>query len=204
MGIGPMLICGFGPFPAAPANPTAEVVARLRDQAWAPSDAGAAYAVLPTEWDAGPQAALRSLEDSGAGAVLLTGVAVSAEGFRLELVARNHSDVLARDAAGAYCPAPAIQADGPPTRPVTAPAEAMLEALRGHSFPAAVSTDAGAYLCNHVLYALLAATEVPVGFLHVPQAVECVPHAGFILNELEAAVKVAAEAFAASLEPSRS
>jgi pyrrolidone-carboxylate peptidase len=66
MGIGPLLICGFGPFPAAPENPAGIVVGRLKEQGWKPSDFGAAYAVLPTEWEGAPAAALAAVRAASA------------------------------------------------------------------------------------------------------------------------------------------
>lgn len=201
MGIGPLLVCGFGPFPAAPDNPAGLVVERLRAQGWAPPEYDLAYAVVPTEWAAAPDAALAAMEASGAAGLLLVGVSIKATGFQLELVARNHVDVTRADASGACRADPLVAADGPEARPVTGPAEAILEALRGHKLPAGVSTDAGAYLCNYTFYRLLGQVTQPIAFLHVPQARECAPGAGFGIDEIEYGVRVAAEAFARTLAP---
>lgn len=198
-----LLICGFGPFPEAPANPACAVVERLRDEGWTPSDDGAAWAVLPTVWAKAPQAALEAIAQADAAALLLVGVAVSAEGFKVELVARNSANALARDAVGAYAPGETIDPEGPPRLPVTAPAEAMLEAIRGVDLPAGASTDAGAYICNYTLYRVLQQTSLPVAFLHVPQAHECDPRSPFYLADLASGVKAAAEAFIEALEPKR-
>lgn len=196
-----LLICGFGPFPEAPANPACAVVEQLRDERWNPSDDGVAWAVIPTVWAAAPDEVLKALEDSKADGLLLIGVAVGAEGFKIELVARNHADPLARDAAGAYAPGDIIEPDGPAKLPVTGPDETMLEAIRGVDLPAGASTDAGAYICNYTLYKVLQRAAVPAGFLHVPQAHECDPRSPFYLADLASAVKAAAEAFAKGLEP---
>jgi pyroglutamyl-peptidase len=195
-----LLICGFGPFPGAPANPACAVVEQLQASGWTPSDAGASWSVLPTVWAEAPQAALDALTQSGADAMLLIGVEVSAEGFKIELVARNHADCLARDAQGAYAHGDPIDAEGPPKLGVTGPAEAMLEAVRAVDLPAGISTDAGAYICNYTLYRVLQTTIAPVGFVHVPQAHECDPHSAFYLADLCAGVKAAAEAFVKALE----
>jgi pyroglutamyl-peptidase len=199
MGIGPLLICGFGPFPAAPENPAGIVVGRLKEQGWKPSDFGAAYAVLPTEWEGAPAAALAAVRAASASGVLLVGVAVKAIGFQIELRAVNHADPVAVDAAGAACGRTVVAPDGPELLPCTAPAEQMLEIMRGHNLSTGVSTDAGAYICNATYYHLLAEAGVPVVLLHVPQAMECGPPGGVVLAEIERAVQVAAEAFAADL-----
>lgn len=203
MGLGPLLICGFGPFPDAPRNPSGLAVANLREQNWSPSEDGAAYALLPTEWEGAPAAALAAAKESGASGVLLVGVAVKAIGFQLELRALNRSDPGAPDAAGARCFGPQVVAGGPEILGSTAPLEAMLEVMRGHNISTAISTDAGSYICNHAYYRLLAEADAPVALLHVPQAVECEPQSGFVLAEIERAIQVAAEVFAAALRQDR-
>jgi pyrrolidone-carboxylate peptidase len=75
----------------------------------------------------------------------------------------------------------------------------MHTALVEARLPSALSDDAGSYLCNFTLYRQLAASPLPSGFLHVPQARECDPVAMFDLADIERAVKVVAEAFAADL-----
>ena len=162
-----LVIWGFGPFPQAPANPSALAVEHLEQAGWAPPGAQVSYAVLPTTWGAAAQTALAARQTHDADAVLLVGVAVGATAFRLETVARNRAGQTLVDAAGERWDHPLIDPAGPDERAVTAPVAAMERAIRDEGLAVTLSRDAGDYLCNFTLYRLLA--EHPVtAFLHVP------------------------------------
>jgi pyroglutamyl-peptidase len=188
-----LLICGFGPFPRAPHNPAGLAVERLRRQGWTPPGGEAAYALAPTVWREAPQIALSALKGSRADAVLLVGVAVDAAGFRVETVARNHATPTLADAAAQLWPGGVVDPEGPPTRPVTAPVQAMLDAIAAEGLPVELSSDAGDYLCNFTLYRVLGATP-RVGFLHVPSVGD-----RFSLDDIVTAIRAAAAAFTANL-----
>lgn len=188
-----LLICGFGPFAQAPDNPTGLAVERLNRDGWAPPGGEAAYALLPTVWDEAPEAAFAALRDSRADAVLLTGVAVGAAGFRIETLARNHASQTHADAAGRLWLRGMVDPHGPDTRPITAPVQALLEAITAEGLPAALSSDAGDYLCNFTLYRVLAAGR-RTAFLHVPATGEL-----FSLDDIVTAIRAAATALAAQL-----
>ena len=51
----------------------------------------------------------------------------------------------------------AIDPDGPLALPSSLPVDAIVAALRAEEIPAAVSRDAGGYLCNHIFYVLMGA-----------------------------------------------
>ena len=188
-----LLICGFGPFPDALDNPAAPAVERLKLDHWATSGATVEYAVLPTVWDEAPKTALEALKAFSAHAVLLVGVAVHAELFRVETRARNRVSQIHADAQGRFWPSPLIDDNGPAERFVIAPAQAMTAAIQARGLTAALSSDAGDYLCNFTLYRLLA--EVPMtAFLHVPTLSPRID-----LDSIVTAVRAAAQAFAADL-----
>jgi pyroglutamyl-peptidase len=185
----PLLICGFGPFSEAPDNPSALAVERLRQDGWAPPGVAVGYAVLPTAWTKAPETAFEAVRAISADAVLLVGVAVKSEAFRVETLARNRASQVHADAAGRLWPSAIIDAAGPAARPVIAPVEAMTAAIQAQGLPAALSSDAGDYLCNFTLFRLLA--EVPMtAFLHVPA-----PGPRIGLDDILAAVRAAAQAF---------
>ena len=190
-----LLICGFGPFPEAPDNPSALAVRRMQAEGWSPATAHAAYAILPTEWVKAPQTALQAAREADAAAILIVGVAVRANGFRVETLARNRASTTHPDAAGARWPQATIDMDGPDERQVLAPVEAMRGAIAAQGLPAALSKDAGDYLCNFTLYRVIAEAEGrPAAFLHVPPISDA-----WTLDDIEIAVCAAAEAFAANL-----
>ncbi len=169
------LVTGFGPFPGVDDNPTAAVVAVI-DRLAGAEIAGAEIAraeivtaVLPVSWRRGPAALLAALDavraDHGPPDVVLhLGVAVGADRLRVERL------------AAAAC-RQALDVDGalPDSTPSGAEARFDVEALARHlvnaDLPAAVSDDAGAYLCNAIFAAGLrwaGPHGALVAFLHVP------------------------------------
>lgn len=90
----------------------------------------------------------------------------------------------------------------------TFPAQAILSALESAGVPARLSTDAGTYLCNHILFRSLhrAASEgepQSVGFLHLPRLSEQLgpgeEPASLPLQVLARAVEAACRAMAAQM-----
>lgn len=194
-----LLLCGFGAFPAAPFNPAGVVVETLSAQDWRPAAGQADYLVLPVIWEEAFTVLSRRLRADPFDGVLILGVAVGSDAFRIERQARNHAVTTKPDHAGRLSDSRQILFGGQEILPVTAPCEAMHAALVDVGLPVVLSDDAGAYLCNFTLYRLLAGSRLPSGFLHVPQARECDPDARFELADLERAVKAAVEAFATDL-----
>ena len=66
-----LLITGFGPFPGASINPTAEVVQRLIDQAWAPRGARVRALVAPVRWAGSAEMIDEALRESGCDGALM-------------------------------------------------------------------------------------------------------------------------------------
>lgn len=195
-----LLLCGFGSFPEAPLNPSAAVVSSLAREAWAPDGAAVDFLTLPVQWQGSVETILRQLQAQPADGVLVVGVAVEAQVFRVEHTGRNCAARERPDHAGRVWERPFIDETGAAELAATAPCEAMMRALAAEGLPAVRSDDAGDYLCNFTLYRLLAAGAADkVGFLHVPQARECAPQAAFALDQIRTAVCAAAGAFAAEL-----
>lgn len=201
MGLSPapparLLICGFGPFPGAPVNPTEAVVRALAEEGWRPPRAEARYLVLPVLWDAAPALVLESVMGWRCDGVLLTGLALRARTFRVETLARNR--VAPRpDAAGTVPASDDVVEGGPRTLAATAPADRMLSRLTAAGLAAEASTDAGDYLCNSTFYRLLAAEDAPpAGFLHAPPV-----GPGLGLDEIARAVRACALAFCETPRP---
>ncbi len=195
-----LLLCGFGSFPEAPLNPSAAVVSILAREAWAPAGVEVDFLTLPVQWKGSVETILRKIQDRPAEGVLVVGVAVEAEAFRVEHTGRNCAARERPDHAGRVWDQPLIDGAGADEIAATAPCATMLEALAAEGLPVVRSDDAGDYLCNFTLYRLLAAGVAPaVGFLHVPQARECAPSAAFSLDQIRQAVCAAACAFASEL-----
>ncbi|MDP2212740.1 hypothetical protein [Phenylobacterium sp.] len=195
-----LLLAGFGSFPAAPLNPSAAVIATLARESWAPPGAQIDYLTLPVQWQGATETILRQLQTSPADGVLVVGVAVEAEAFRVETLGRNCASPERPDQAGRVWGSPLIADAGEDVIAASAPCQAMASALETEGLPVDLSEDAGDYLCNFTLYRLLhAKAAARVGFLHVPQARECAEAAAFDLAQIRQAVTAAAGAFCAEL-----
>lgn len=191
-----LLICGFGAFPEAPLNPSAAVIEALSREGWAPGASEIQYETLPVAWRGSVQAILAHATPGRFDGVLVVGVAVEADAFRVETLGRNVANPDRVDHAGERWSSPVIAADAPAALPATAPWRAMLERLAAADLAAHASEDAGDYLCNFTLYSLLAEAAAPaVGFLHVPQARECDANAAFVLADIDRAIRACVHAF---------
>jgi pyroglutamyl-peptidase len=168
-----ILLTGFGPFPGAPYNPTAPLVARLArlrrpvlaDVTIVPHVFATSYAAVDREL---PKLIAKHKPD----ALLMFGLAPRTRFIRIETRARNALALLP-DVGGALPRGRAIAAGKPPALTMPAPAHRLLTAARATGLPAALSRDAGRYLCNYLCWrAASAAGKRPrvAAFVHVPNA----------------------------------
>ena len=89
--------------------------------------------------------------------------------IHVERVARNAVDPARPDAAGFAPRLARARRSGPDVLEATLPVDAVFEALSAAGHAAALSDDAGRYVCNATLYRSLHAGAAPrVGFIHVP------------------------------------
>ena len=100
------------------------------------------------------------------------GLATRTPHIRIETRARN-AFALIPDVTGMAPQARGIAAAGPPTLALPAPARRLLAAARAARVPAALSRDAGRYLCNYLCWRAAEAARRPKGprltaFVHVP------------------------------------
>jgi len=168
-----ILITGFGPFPGAPFNPTEILVrwlVRLRRPALAdvrlvPHVFVTSYAAVDREL---PSLIRRHKPD----ALLMFGLAGRTPHLRIETSARNA--VAAAADADRYAPTMHAIARGRPGRlALRTPARRLLAGARAARVPAALSRDAGRYLCNYLCWRATEAAQENGGpklaaFVHVP------------------------------------
>ena len=104
-------------------------------------------------------------------AILHFGLAVGARAIRIETRAMNAVCPYRRDAAG-MTPSRIIDPGGPAIRRVTMPLGALHKGMAQRGLAVRRSQDAGAYLCNAILYASLAwcagQRQAHAVFIHVP------------------------------------
>ena len=168
-----ILLTGFGPFPGVAENLTAELVPKLAKSARVLfSDYDIVAEVLPVAWMRAPERLGAILGDKPPRLALHFGVASSAKGFRIEQLGRNVCAARG-DAEGSLPTMPRILPTGPDALSATIPVDAIMARLQRADIPCCTSNDAGAYLCNAVLYqSLVTAAAAPrpfaAGFIHVP------------------------------------
>ena len=159
-----ILVTGFGAFPGAPRNPSAEIVRRLARERDVFARLGIAVEtrVLPVVFGAAP------VDASGCDAVLHVGLAGRRRDLCVETRARNRRSLLHRDAAGLQAAGLVLAPGESRERRARVPAERLVVALRRAGVPARASIDAGDYICNETLWNTLAGPAPPAGFIHVP------------------------------------
>lgn len=170
-----LLLTGFGPFPNVPANATAVLVPRIA-QAAEQAFPGVRIVchILPTEWSAGLGRVADLYRDLQPAAAIHFGVAGRAKGFEIEARGRNVC-AASQDAAGLLPNGPRVSPWGPEFLTSTLPTAHIVDRLRRRGIPAIVSRDAGAYLCNALLYRAQEITRsfpAPTrsGFIHLPSS----------------------------------
>ena len=106
--------------------------------------------------------------------VLATGEAGGRAAVTIERVAINVDDAAIDDNAGVRPVDRAIARGGPVGYWSTLPIKSIAAALKRRKIPAAVSQNAGTFVCNHVFYGLMHAMSqrgtVRAGFVHLPYA----------------------------------
>ena len=168
-----MLVTGFGPFPNAPQNPTQSLVLSLAAEPAQKFGASELRAiVLPTDYRKSWPVLRRVYKSFDPDVVVHFGLSRNAVGLVVERLGRKRVDRGRLDAAG-FAPSSGLcRRSGPDELAATLPVEAIVKALAEQRFPAAVSDDAGGYVCNATLYRSLLAVKAGerrlVGFIHVP------------------------------------
>ena len=168
-----LAMTAFGPFPGVPFNASERLIEELAATHLRAVPAPLiATAVLPTDWRRA-FAQLRAFVAHTRPDVLVHfGVSSRAHGFVIETRAFNQTSLRA-DCSGAFAEARYVRANAGGPRIATLPAGLLVRRLRLGGIPARLSTDAGRYLCNAVLFESLvlaeAARSAPlVGLIHIP------------------------------------
>lgn len=165
-----LLITGFDPFGGEQTNPAIEAVKRL------PAAIAGATVVpleIPTVFGTCAEVVRQAIITEQPDVVLSVGQAGGRSALTPELIAINLDDGRIPDNAGFQPVDQPIQPNGPAAYFTQLPVKAMAQAIRQAGLPSHVSTTAGTYVCNHIMYQVqhLRATEFPqlqAGFIHIP------------------------------------
>ncbi|VTZ50933.1 Peptidase C15 pyroglutamyl peptidase I [Methylocella tundrae] len=171
-----ILVTGFAGFPGSPKNPTAKMMAALASYRLRLALTGIRLEphVLPVIYAEIAPRLVRLQKEIEPDAILHFGVATRRTKFCVEARALNRVSILHPDASGATAPRRAIIAGAPMSLTSSVPCGLIAAELRRNGFAAAVSTDAGDYVCNQTLFLSLNQGHMQqnhaplVGFVHVP------------------------------------
>lgn len=164
-----ILLTGFGPFPGAPFNPTGPLVKRLA-RLRRPALAGVTIVphIFATSYEAVDRELPKLIARHRPDALLMFGLAPRTRFIRIETRARNALALLP-DVGGASPRGGAIALGQPHAVTMPAPARRLIAAARAARLPAALSRDAGRYLCNYLCWQAAAAGPRIAAFVHVPK-----------------------------------
>jgi pyroglutamyl-peptidase len=167
-----ILLTGFGPFPGAPFNPTGPLVRQLaRARLPGLRHVRRVAHVFSTSYEAVDRELPALLARERPDALVMFGLAPRRRLIRIETRARNALTRVAPDAS--VSAAGLIAPDQGAARSLRGPALRLVAAVCAAGIPAALSSDAGNYLCNYLCWRAGEAAErdgIPrlVAFVHVP------------------------------------
>lgn len=163
-----ILFTGFAPFDGGKTNPSFDCLMGLPETI---AGARIVTARLPVSFRQGPETLAALLERERPDAAVCLGLAAGRKKITPEKVAINFAHAGIPDNDGQQPWDTPLDPRGPAAYFATLPVTALVEDLNRAGLPAALSLSAGAYVCNSVMFHLLAwATPrgVPAGFIHVP------------------------------------
>jgi len=170
-----ILITGFGPFPGAPFNPTGALVrylTRIRRPAFAA--VRCVGHVFPTSYSILDEDFPALVRQHRPDVILMFGLASRTRHLRVETVARNILSASLPDVTGRRPAQSRLAAAKITALRTGAPCARLLQAARSARVRAALSRDAGRYLCNALYWRALEMVAQPGGprlavFIHVPK-----------------------------------
>lgn len=163
-----LLITGFDPFGGENVNPSWEAVTILPNSI---NEYSLTKALLPVVFGEATRSVLRIAQDLQPDVILCIGQAGGRNAITPELVGINLRHAPIPDNNGNQPKDEPIVVGGKTAYFSTLPVRNIAEAIHAVGIPAQVSYSAGAYVCNDLLYSLLARYEnsdTRVGFIHIP------------------------------------
>ena len=163
-----ILISGFQPFGGDSINPSYEAVKRLPEEI-------EGYKIvkveLPVVFGRAAEIFLEKIREICPDAAVSVGQAGGRKAITPELIGVNRDNGRIPDNDGNQPVWEPIAEGGPDGIFSRLPIQKMAAAMNDAGISASISTTAGAYVCNDIMYRVLAATAesgLPYGFIHVP------------------------------------
>lgn len=163
-----VLVTGFEPFDGDSVNPSQVLLEYLEKHSF---DFKLQTQVLPVSFTKTMPLLEKTITDFNPSHVVLTGYAYKRSELTIERIGINWVDARIPDNDGLTLTSQKILPDGVDGLFSTLPLENMIEASLAAGCPTKISTSAGEYVCNHVLYSFLSRyRNIPGTFIHIPQA----------------------------------
>lgn len=188
-----LLITGFEPFGGEQINPSWEAVARLPNQI---NGYALTKLLISVVFGVAAENVLRAAEELHPDVILCIGQAGGRGAITPELVAINLRYAKIPDNEGFEPKDEPIIAGGTCAYFSTLPVRQMAEAVNNAGVASQVSYSAGAYVCNDLLYTLLAhfeGSQTRVGFIHIPYCKEQSKEPAMEISEMVKGLTVAIE-----------
>lgn len=188
-----LLITGFEPFDGETVNPSWDAVCAL------PSEINGyelEKLLIPVVFGEAASNVIAAAEKSSPDVILCVGQAGGRDAVTPELVGINLRHARIPDNGGNKPQDEPIIKGGECAYFSTLPVRRIAEAISAAGIPSRVSYSAGAYVCNDVIYTLLAhfsGTKTRVGFIHVPYSKEQKKEPSMDINDIVRALTVAIE-----------
>ena len=218
-----IVISGFTPYDGIDVNPAVLVPAALAEQ-WADPAQSSAISdellqdvaisvtdvTLPVSFANAWPTLLEAIERVKPDIVIATGLKRSSRGILLERCATNVMDAVRPDADNVIPARRPINSEGPAAYWTRLPLRSILRDFAKHEIPAALSSDAGTFVCNSLFYHLLdwsaaQSRRILSGFVSLPIVNEQPHQHGLpIAQQTAAANDVLRESVRYFLQPSSS
>ena len=188
-----LLITGFEPFGGEKINPSWEAVRLL------PSEINEYYLTklcIPVVFGEASEMVIRAAAEIVPDVILCIGQAGGREAVTPELVGINLRHAKIPDNNGYKPTDEPIIKGGECAYFSTLPVRKMAEAINSAGIPSKVSYSAGTYVCNDVIYTLLARfqkSKTKVGFIHIPYCKEQNKEPSMDIAQIVKALTVAIE-----------
>jgi pyroglutamyl-peptidase len=166
-----ILLTGFEPWGEWKRNPSGEIATSLAGETI--GGATVVSVTLPVEHGEDVDRVVPLIEKHKPSAVVSLGLNASATALNVERVAVN---LRGGDGADGPADAPIVEA-GPAAYFATLPTRDMVQGIQKAGVPARLSSSAGTFLCNHIMYNVLHylsahGSETIAGFIHIPRLPE--------------------------------
>ena len=189
-----LLITGFEPFGGETINPSWDAICKLPGEI---SCFKLTKLLIPVVFGLGAKKVIDKASEIQPDVILCIGQAGGRSVITPELVGINLRHASIPDNDGNQPLDEEIIANGDKAYFSTLPVRKIVEAIKAKDVPSQLSYSAGAYVCNDVIYTLLAhfeGSDTKVGFIHVPYSKEQNKEPNLDINDIIKGLTAAIEA----------